>query len=111
MTKTVPDSDASEFRHAVLERYRLHGRSFPWRETQDPWAILVSEVMLQQTQTARVVKPYIQWMEQWPTAASLADANLSDLYQAWSGLGYNSRAMRLRDSARLLCSEYGGKVP
>lgn len=107
----MTQSDALEFRRAVLEHYRLEGRAFPWRQTADPWAILVSEIMLQQTQTLRVVPKYEAWMKIWPDAASLAVAPLASVYEAWSGLGYNSRAMRLRETARVLARDYGGLPP
>lgn len=88
-------SGLAEFRRLVLEHYRSCGRAFPWRETRDPWAILVSELMLQQTQTDRVVPKYLAWMERFPDAASLAAAPLDVVLALWSGLGYNRRALAL----------------
>jgi len=102
---------ADEFRKAVLGHYRDKGRDFPWRRTRDPWRILVSEFMLQQTQTDRVFPRYEAWFLRFPDAASLATASLADVYGQWKGLGYNSRALRLRDSARAVCSDFGGRVP
>jgi A/G-specific adenine glycosylase len=84
---------------ALLAWYHRHGRSLPWRTTTDPWSILVSEVMLQQTQAARVIPHYRRFMEQYPTPAVLAGAALSEVLSAWSGLGYNRRALALRDAA------------
>lgn len=83
---------------AVLAWYDVVGRDLPWRRTTDPYAILVSEVMLQQTQVVRVVPRFEAWLERWPTADALAAASLSDVLGAWVGLGYNSRALRLREA-------------
>ncbi len=80
----------------LLAWYADHGRDLPWRRTRDPYAILVSEVMLQQTQVARVVPRYVAWLERWPTPAALAAARPAAVIAAWSGLGYNSRAVRLQ---------------
>ena len=76
-------------RDALLQWYGRHGKEFPWRRTNDPYAILVSEVMLQQTQVARVVPRYLAWLERWPTVAALAAATPAEVIVAWSGLGYN----------------------
>jgi A/G-specific adenine glycosylase len=85
---------------ALLAWYDLHARNLPWRETQDPYAILVSEVMLQQTQVERVIPRWHAWLERWPTAASLAAAPAADVIVAWQGLGYNRRALNLHRAAR-----------
>jgi A/G-specific adenine glycosylase len=77
-----------------------HGRDLPWRRTRDPYAILVSEFMLQQTQVARVVPRYLHWLERWPTVEALADASLADAIRAWQGLGYNRRAVNLHRAAQ-----------
>ncbi len=90
---------ARKFRAMVLKFYAEHGRSFPWRETRDPWAILVSEIMLQQTQTERVVPKYLAWMRAFPNPQSLAESPLSRVMELWSGLGYNRRALALREAA------------
>jgi A/G-specific adenine glycosylase len=82
----------------LLEWYGREARDLPWRRTGDPYAILVSEVMLQQTQVARVVPRYVAWLERWPTAAALAAAPVADVLAAWVGLGYNRRALRLREA-------------
>lgn len=107
----LSDADARLFRRAVLDFYGREGRAFPWRETHDPWAILVSEAMLQQTQTQRVIPKYIAWMNSYPDAESLAKASLEDVYESWKGLGYNSRAIRLRESARICVQRFGGVPP
>ncbi len=79
---------------------RRDGRDLPWRRTRDPYAILVSEVMLQQTQAERVIPRYLRWLERWPTAADLAAAAPADAIREWQGLGYNRRALNLHRAAR-----------
>jgi A/G-specific adenine glycosylase len=96
--------EAAAFRGIVLKRYEEAGRSFPWRETRDPWAILVSEVMLQQTQTERVVPKYLAWMEAFPEPSRLASVSLAEALALWSGLGYNRRALALRAAASAITS-------
>ena len=85
---------------ALLAWYGEHARDLPWRRTRDPYAILVSEVMLQQTQVARVVPRYEAWLARWPTVEALADASAADVIRAWQGLGYNRRALNLHRAAR-----------
>jgi A/G-specific adenine glycosylase len=80
--------------------FRRNGRDLPWRRTRDPYAILVSEVMLQQTQVERVVPRYLAWLERWPSADALADASPAELIREWQGLGYNRRALNLHGAAR-----------
>src|SRR2546429_9467923 len=84
---------------ALLAWYAENGRDLPWRRTRDPYAILVSEVMLQQTQAARVVPRYLAWLERWPTAEALASASTADVLREWQGLGYNPRAPDLQRAA------------
>lgn len=103
--------DVMAFRASVLDLYAREGRNFAWRRTTEPWAILVSEVMLQQTQTDRVSPKYEAWMARFPDAASVAAAGLPELYESWRGLGYNSRALRLREAARICASRYSGQPP
>ncbi len=92
--------------------YRKSGRShMPWRKTSDPYHILVSEIMLQQTQVERVIPHYIAFMERFPTAQSLSKAALSEVLGAWQGLGYNLRGRMLRDAARAIMKEYQGVFP
>ncbi len=86
----------------LLSWFAEHGRDLPWRRTRDPYAILVSEVMLQQTQVARVVPRYLEWLERWPTAEALASAPQADVIRAWQGLGYNRRALNLHRAARVV---------
>src|SRR5215467_10982640 len=88
----------------LLVWYAENGRDLPWRRTRDPYAILVSEVMLQQTQVERVVPRYLAWLERWPTAEALASASPADVIREWQGLGYNRRALALHDAARHVAS-------
>jgi A/G-specific adenine glycosylase len=87
-------------REELLRWFAERGRDLPWRRTRDPYAILVSEVMLQQTQVARVVPRWVQWLERWPTVEALAAASTADVLRAWQGLGYNRRALNLQRAAR-----------
>ena len=84
----------------LLDWFARDGRDLPWRGTRDPYAILVSEVMLQQTQVSRVVPRYLEWLERWPDVRSLAAASTADVIRAWQGLGYNRRAVNLQRAAR-----------
>ena len=84
----------------LLSWFQDHGRDLPWRRTRDPYALLVSEVMLQQTQVARVVPRYLEWLDRWPTVEALADASPADVIRAWQGLGYNRRGLNLHRAAR-----------
>lgn len=86
--------------------FAANGRDLPWRGERDPYAILVSEVMLQQTQVSRVVRPYLDWLERWPTAGALAAASRADVIRAWQGLGYNRRAVALHLTAQVV-AEHG----
>ena len=90
----------------LLAWYRESGRELPWRRTCDPYAILVSEVMLQQTQVERVVPRYERWLERWPTAASLAAATPGEVIVEWQGLGYNRRALHLHRASTYV-AEHG----
>jgi A/G-specific adenine glycosylase len=85
---------------ALLAWFESNQRDLPWRRTDDPYAILVSEVMLQQTQVERVVPRYLRWLERWPSAAALAAAPLADVIREWQGLGYNRRAVSLHRAAQ-----------
>ena len=90
---------------ALLAWYAEHGRDLPWRRTRDPYAILVSEVMAQQTQVARVVPRWEEWIERWPTVGALAAAPLADVIRAWQGLGYNRRALALHRAAGVVARD------
>jgi A/G-specific adenine glycosylase len=86
----------------LLAWFGENGRDLPWRRTSDPYPILVSEVMLQQTQVSRVVQRYLEWLERWPTAEALAAASPADAIRAWQGLGYNRRALNLHRAAQIV---------
>jgi A/G-specific adenine glycosylase len=86
-------------RESLLAWFEAHGRDLPWRRTRDPYAILVSEVMLQQTQVDRVVPRYLAWLERWPTVEALAAAPAAEAIREWQGLGYNRRALNLHRAA------------
>ena len=83
----------------MLAWFDEHGRDLPWRRTRDPYAVLISEVMLQQTQVARVVPRYLAWLERWPAVEALAAATPADVIREWQGLGYNRRALNLHRAA------------
>ena len=89
---------------ALLAWFAEHGRDLPWRRTRDPYAILVSEVMLQQTQVERVIPRYLRWLQRWPTARTLAEASTADVIREWQGLGYNRRAVNLQRAARAVAA-------
>ena len=98
--------EAAPLRLALFRWYDVNGRhTLPWRLTRDPYAVLVSEVMLQQTQVDRVLPRYLAWLERWPSASRLADANVADVIREWSGLGYNRRAVRLHSAARQISAQ------
>lgn len=112
MTRSRERSTVASFRRAVLAHYRAHGRhDLPWRHTIDPHRILVSEVMLQQTQVSRVSPKYREFLRIFPSVRTLAEASLSDVLRAWSGLGYNRRAKFLHDAAKEIVAKHRGKVP
>lgn len=99
------------FRKTILGYYRRHGRCLPWRETGDPYKILISEIMLQQTQVPRVIPFYKVFIKQFPNFATLAGASDRKILKAWQGLGYNRRALSLKKTARIVLREYRGKLP
>jgi A/G-specific adenine glycosylase len=86
----------------LLAWFSQNGRDLPWRRTTDPYAILVSEVMLQQTQVERVIPRYLRWLERWPAVGALAAASTADVILEWQGLGYNRRAVSLQRAARVV---------
>ena len=110
----VPRLDAERvrvFRRRLLAWYRVHGRDLPWRRTRDPYEILVSEVMLQQTQVRRVLDFYPRFLARYPTAEDLASARASAVRDAWDGLGYYRRARNLHAAARAITRRHGGRFP
>jgi A/G-specific adenine glycosylase len=92
-------------RELLLAWYRDNRRPLPWRESRDPYAILVSEVMLQQTQVERVIPRYLRWLERWPTVEALAAASAAEVIVEWQGLGYNRRAVNLHRAARAVAAD------
>ena len=112
LARLLPRSAARQhFRRQVLTWYRAHGRDLPWRHTDDPYHILVSEVMLQQTQVDRVLPKYHEWLARYPSLEVLASARARDVTKAWRPLGYNIRPRRLHAIARESVARYGGQLP
>jgi len=108
--RAAPDAERVQGR--LLAWFEIHGRAhLPWRQTRDPYAILVSEMMLQQTGVERVLPKYQAWLQRFPTLEALASAPRSEAIRLWAGLGYNSRAVRLQDIARQAVAAYGGRLP
>lgn len=99
------------FREGIYGHHRAYPRPMPWRETNNPYSILVSEIMLQQTQVERVKTKYIQFLETFPTLESLASAPLEELLRTWQGLGYNRRALALKHCAEEIVTRHGGRFP
>ena len=99
------------FREIILNYYKIYGRSFSWRETSDPYHILLSELMLQQTQTERAAPKYAAFIERWPDFDALSEAPFSEILILWKGLGYNRRAMALKQIALIAVRQYGGTLP
>jgi len=110
-SKSLTPSQIAAFQKRILDYYRRHGRSLPWRKTRNPYHILVSEIMLQQTQVDRVISKYNQFIGLFPDVACLARAPLQKVLTVWSGLGYNRRAIALKKCAEKLDSSHQGKVP
>jgi A/G-specific adenine glycosylase len=106
-----PDALPPEARAAVLTWFGERGRALSFRATRDPYEILVSEVMAQQTQISRVVEAWSRFLERFPTVRALADATPADVVRAWQGMGYDRRALNLRRAARAIVDEHGGAVP
>ncbi|MFA4849002.1 MAG: A/G-specific adenine glycosylase [Methanoregula sp.] len=105
------DTRISEFRQMVLDYYSRHGRPMPWRDTTDPYKILVSEIMLQQTQVERVLVKYPAFLSAFPDFSTLAQAPLADILTVWQGMGYNRRAISLQKCAQRVVNEYNGILP
>jgi A/G-specific adenine glycosylase len=103
--------DRRRFRQRLLTWYRRHGRDLPWRKTANPYHILVSEIMLQQTQVDRVLPKYAEWLDKYPSLHALADAPEGEVTKTWYPLGYNIRPKRLQSIAREAVVKYGGELP
>jgi len=102
---------SAKFRRRLLSWYRRNGRDLPWRRTRNPYAILVSEFMLQQTQVATVIPYYHKWLRRFPDFASLARASENEVLRAWQGLGYYTRARNLHATAKAVMDRHGGNFP
>ncbi len=110
----IPDPDTlvpQAAREAILAWYTASGRKLAFRATTDPYAVLVSELMAQQTQASRAAEAWTAWTARWPTVGDLAAAPLSEVLRAWAGLGYNRRALALHRAAQAIVAEHGGRVP
>lgn len=103
--------DISRFRETIYLNYREHGRILPWRQTRDPYKILVSELMLQQTQVERVAAKYELFIRNFPNFGELAQARMQNVLEVWHGLGYNRRALALMRVAQIVETEFNGKLP
>lgn len=112
MNKVILSAEEiKSFQKKILSFAKLNYREFPWRNTVDPYEIIVSEVMLQQTQTERVVPKYNEWLSAFPNVQSLAKATLAEVLTHWSGLGYNRRARFLQQTAQQIVEKYNGVFP
>jgi A/G-specific adenine glycosylase len=103
--------DNEEFKNIIYSHYEKEGRVFPWRENTEPWGVLVSEFMLQQTQTERALLYWTRWMKLWPGPEALNKASLEEVLKEWNGLGYNRRGRYIKECARILSLRHGGKIP
>ena len=119
MTDTIPPDDGlasgnplpAEARHALLAWYDATGRELAFRASADPYSVLVSELMAQQTQATRAAEAWTAWMTRWPTVHDLAAAPVADVVRAWAGLGYNRRAVHLHRAAQAIVRDHAGVVP
>lgn len=107
----LSSDEIAEFQQLILEYYWRYGRVFPWRESKDPYSIYVSEIMLQQTQTERVLPKYLEFLTALPDWHTLAEADLRTVLTLWSGLGYNRRARNLKRAAEIVVADFGGQLP
>lgn len=107
----MPRADAQTIRQNLRTWFQKNGRDLPWRRTQDPYAVMVSEFMLQQTTVTAVVPYFERWMTAFPTPQALAAADEQQVLHLWQGLGYYSRARNLHKAAKAISSEYDGKIP
>jgi A/G-specific adenine glycosylase len=106
----ISTKDKEKFQKKILQFYQDHKRNLPWRKTTDPYNILLSEFMLQQTQVSRVIDYYIHWVDNWPTIERLAKEEYKNVLHAWMGLGYNRRAMYIHNTAKVIVDEFNGDV-
>jgi A/G-specific adenine glycosylase len=111
MVTTSGRNEHAAFRRALVRRSHVLSRDLPWINDPRPWAVLVSEVMLQQTQTSRVLEPWHRFMERFPTPSVCANASLADVLSTWHGLGYPRRAKALHQTAQMLRDDFNDAVP
>ncbi len=104
-------TEIAAFQDRILEHYRLHGRDLPWRKTDNPYHVFISEMMLQQTQVDRVVRKYGEFLAAFPDFTSLAKVSLREIMAVWQGMGYNRRALALSRTAQKIVADYGGILP
>ena len=109
--RTLSSQQIRRFRREVYNYYKRNGRALPWRKTRDPYKILLSELMLQQTQVGRVIEKYKAFLRRFPAIEAVACAPLRDIFEVWQGLGYNRRALALKRLATIIVDDYGGKIP
>ncbi len=107
----MPVKGQSADRQSLTEWFQAHGRDLPWRRSREPWTILISETMLQQTQALRVVERLGPFVERFPCPDAMASSSVGDVIAEWSGLGYNRRAVALHRTAVAICDRHGGVVP
>jgi A/G-specific adenine glycosylase len=111
MVLSIAPEKITTFQKKILDWYQRNKRDLPWRYTRDPYKILISEIMSQQTQISRVIPKYQAWIDRFPTIQDLAKASVSEVLRYWSGLGYNRRALNLKKTAEIVVERYGGKFP
>lgn len=111
MAATIADAQAAALQRSLLVWGDSHLRDLPWRATRDPWAVLVSEIMLQQTQVSRVIDRHREFMACFPDATACANASAADVIRLWDGLGFNRRAVNLWNAAVAIRDAHGGAVP
>ncbi len=99
------------FKRQIWGYYRRHGRKMPWRRTRDPYRIAVLEIMLQQTQVARVAKFYPVFIKKFPDFRALAQARIAEVLTVWQGMGYNRRALALQELSRIVLEKFNGRLP
>ena len=109
--KHLTKNNITEFQNTIYDYYDHYKRNLPWRNVDDPYKILVSEIMLQQTQVDRVIPKFSEFIKTFPTINTLADAELREVLIAWQGLGYNRRAKGLHNCAKSVIEKHNGKIP
>lgn len=111
MTSHITNKELAAFKRTIWRYYAKHKRDFPWRDTTDPYRVLISEIMLQQTQAPRVVDKYHQFLKAFPTLSALAQTDTRTLLSAWQGLGYNRRALQLKKLAQAVAEDFATQIP